>query len=42
MIIIWLGNYFDDVCDKMPTKNEYYSIFHFLEQYQRETELISG
>jgi hypothetical protein len=23
-IIAWLENYFDDVCDKMPTKDEYY------------------
>jgi hypothetical protein len=23
-LISWLGFYFDDVCDRMPTKNEYY------------------
>jgi hypothetical protein len=23
-IVAWLGSYFDDVCDRMPTKNEYY------------------
>jgi hypothetical protein len=26
-IIVWLGTYFEDICNKMPTKNEYYLLY---------------